>query len=176
MCRDLFARLKIESALISCKESLSLTSYWGIKLEADCLLSKIKDETFEALVLVGGPQNTQTLEHNEVLLDLIARHDALGKWLFVQCSAPARILGHNKLLKGRHYTCSSNLQNTVEDGVFEDLSIVHDKNLVTSKGLGVSLEYALYISALLLDDLKLVQDQASHIYYEGNFLDKVKKF
>ena len=81
-----------------------------------------------------------------------------------------------QLLKGRHYTCSSNLESSVDDGIFEDLSIVHDQNLVTSKGLGVSLEYALYISALLLNDLKIVQEQALHIYYQGNFLEKVTQF
>lgn len=166
----------IHSVIVSCKDSLDLCSYWGVKLKADLLLSEVQDEIFEALVLVGGPQNTKALEHKQSLLDLIVKHDNLGKWLFVQCSAPARILGHNHLLKGRHYTCSSNLESTVQDGIFEDLSIVHERNLVTSKGLGVSLEYALYISALLLNDLKIVQEQAVHIYYQGNFLEKVTRF
>ncbi len=173
---DLLGRFEIEYKLIACKDSCELKSYFGLRIIADNILKDVLKEEFDALVLVGGPRNSISLSENKELISFIKSHDEKGRYIFAQCSAPARILGKNGLLKGRHYTCSSNLQNEISDGIYEDLDIVKDGNLATSKGLGVVIDYTLYCCNLLLKDKKRVDAQEEHIYHKRSELLKIREF
>lgn len=175
LCHDIFRRMQIQSEIVSCSCSLELRSYWGITMQTHRLFEEIKAGDYTALLLSGGPANTLELEKHQGLIELLKEHNDKGGLIFAQCSAPARILGHNGLLRGRHYTCSSDLQNSVDCGVFVDAPIVHEGSLVTGKGLGYSLDFALY-TASLLTDTRSAEEQSEHIYHEPRFLELVKRF
>ena len=176
LCRDLLGRLKVDNRFVSCNGTHEVTSYFGVTMKTEEELTNCHAEDLSALYLVGGPENTQSLEHNEELLHLIREFDARGGLIVAQCSAPARILGHNHLLKGRHYTCSSGLESTVDDGIFVDALIVHDGNLVTGRGLGASMDFALYTGGLIVNDQEAAKWQATHFYYDADFARKVVHF
>ncbi|CBG88705.1 DJ-1/PfpI family protein [Citrobacter rodentium] len=162
---DILRRLHIGVETLACAESRAVVSYHDIPMVADQTLAGRLDTLYDAIVLPGGPQGSVKLAANPQVIDFISRHDAAGKWICPVCSAAARVLGGNGLLKGRRYVCSGELYETVTDGVYVDAPVVEDANLLSGKGLGHIFDFALTLSARLLGDSAPVRDHAEHIYY-----------
>lgn len=162
---DILRRLHIEVETLACAESRAVVSYHDIPMVADSTLTERLDTLFDAVVLPGGPQGSVNLAASAEVVDFISRHDAAGKFICPVCSAAARVLGGNRLLKGRRYVCSGELWENVTDGEYVDAPVVEDGNLISGKGLGHIFDFALTLSARLLGDDAPVRDHADHIYY-----------
>nr|WP_279076478.1 DJ-1/PfpI family protein [Hafnia alvei] len=166
MTIDVLRRLDIHVTTLACQDMLELTSYHNIRMFADVLLERSMDETFDAVVIPGGPEGTVNLAANPLVVEFIRRHDAAGKWICPICSAAARVLGGNNLLNGRRYTCSGDLHLDVKDGIYVDEKIVEDGNLLSGKGLGVAFNFAFHLGWKLTGDASNVDFQVDHIYYD----------
>ncbi|MBG6242792.1 MAG: hypothetical protein EKE20_13615, partial [Candidatus Symbiopectobacterium sp. Dall1.0] len=105
-------------------------------------------------------------DSSALVTEFIRRHDDAGKLICPICSAAARVLGGNKLLKGRRYVCSGDLWKDVTDGVYVDQSVVEDGNLISGKGLGVAFDFAGTIACRLTGDVEDTNFQIEHIYYD----------
>lgn len=166
MTIDVLRRLDIHVTTLACQDMLELTSYHNIRMFADVLLERSMDETFDAVVIPGGPEGTVNLAANPLVVEFIRRHDAAGKWICPICSAAARVLGGNNLLNGRRYTCSGDLHQDVKDGIYVDEKIVEDGNLLSGKGLGVAFDFAFHLGWKLTSDASNIDFQVDHIYYD----------
>ncbi|MEG2040101.1 MAG: DJ-1/PfpI family protein [Hafnia sp.] len=166
MTIDVLRRLNISVTMLACQDMLEITSYHNIRMFADALLERNMDETFDAVVIPGGPEGTVNLAANPLVVEFIRRHDEAGKWICPICSAAARVLGGNHLLKGRRYTCSGELYQDVKDGIYVDEKIVEDGNLLSGKGLGVAFDFAFHLGWKLTGDSANVDFQVDHIYYD----------
>lgn len=166
MTIDVLRRLNISVTTLACQDMLEITSYHNIRMFADALLERNMDETFDAVVIPGGPEGTVNLAANPLVVEFIRRHDEAGKWICPICSAAARVLGGNNLLKGRRYTCSGELYQDVKDGIYVDEKIVEDGNLLSGKGLGVAFDFAFHLGWKLTGDSTNVDFQVDHIYYD----------
>ena len=162
---DILRRLNIEVETLACAESRAVVSYHNIPMVADSTLSERIDTLYDAVVLPGGPQGSVNLAANQDVIRFVSMHDENEKLICPICSAAARVLGGNGLLKGRRYVCSGELWTTVTDGEYVDAPVVEDKNLLSGKGLGHAFDFALTLSARLLGDDAPVRDHADHIYY-----------
>lgn len=166
MTIDVLRRLNISVTTLACQNMLEINSYHNIRMFADALLERNMDETFDAVVIPGGPEGTVNLAANPLVVEFIRRHDEAGKWICPICSAAARVLGGNHLLKGRRYTCSGELYQDVKDGIYVDEKIVEDGNLLSGKGLGVAFDFAFHLGWKLTGDSANVDFQVDHIYYD----------
>ena len=166
MTIDVLRRLNISVTTLACQDMLEITSYHNIRMFADALLERNMDETFDAVVIPGGPEGTVNLAANPLVVEFIRRHDEAGKWICPICSAAARVLGGNHLLTGRRYTCSGELYQDVKDGIYVDEKIVEDGNLLSGKGLGVAFDFAFHLGWKLTGDSANVDFQVDHIYYD----------
>ncbi|MCL6331432.1 DJ-1/PfpI family protein [Pectobacterium carotovorum subsp. carotovorum] len=166
MVIDVLHRMKIEVTMLSCYDRLELHSYHNIRMFADALLERNQDTLFDAVVIPGGPQGTVNLAANPRVVEFIRRHDDAGKLICPLCSAAARVLGGNKLLKGRRYVCSGNLWQDVTDGVYVDEKVVEDGNLISGKGLGVTFDFAFTLASRLTGDKENANFQVEHIDYD----------
>lgn len=162
---DILRRLQIEVETLACTESRAVVSYHNIPMVTDSTLTERSETLYDAVVLPGGPQGSVSLAANREVIRFISAHDERGKLICPICSAAARVLGGNGLLKGRRYVCSGDLWETVTDGVYVDAPVVEDNNLISGKGLGHAFDFALTLSARLLGDDAPVRDHAEHIYY-----------
>ena len=162
---DILRRLDIRVETLSCADSRSVVSYHQIPVEADALLSERAGSTYDAVVLPGGPEGSQFLGRSESVLAFVSRHDEAAKWICPICSAAARVLGANGLLKGRRYVCSGDLWQQVSDGEYVDADVVEDGNLLSGKGLGRAFDFAFTLAAKLAGDDASARFQAEHIYY-----------
>jgi putative intracellular protease/amidase len=162
---DILRRLEISVRTISCGQARAVVSYHDIPVVADATLGESFDATFDAVVLPGGPGGSVFLAGNVNAIEFVRRHDELGKFICPICSAAARVLGGNGLLKGRRYVCSGDLWQQVTDGVYVDADVVEDGNLISGKGLGRVFDFALTVAARLHGDEAPARDCAEHIDY-----------
>lgn len=162
---DILRRLNIQVETLSCVESRAVTSYHAITMVADSTLSERADATYDAVVLPGGPEGSRYLAQSASAIAFVRRHDEAGKWICPLCSAAARVLGGNGLLKDRRYVCSGDLWQQVTDGVYVDAPVVEDGNLLSGKGLGRVFDFALTVAARLEGDDAAAREHAEHIYY-----------
>ena len=162
---DILRRLQIEVETLACAESRAVVSYHDVPMVTDSTLAARQTDLYDAVVLPGGPQGSVNLAASEAVIQFIARHDEAGKLICPVCSAAARVLGGNGLLKGRRYVCSGDLWQNVADGEYIDAPVVEDGNLIIGKGLGHIFDFAFTLSARLLEDDIPVRDHADHIYY-----------
>lgn len=168
MVLDFLRRMEVKVKLISCEDSPTLHSYWGLTMQADGLFAEIKEQLFSMVIVVGGPNNTTSLEQDAAVIAFIDKHDQAGKFIGAECSAPAKVLGHNGLLRGRHYVCSSGLESTVKEceGIFVDTGVVKDSNLITCKGLGQSFDFVAALAVALGCNVDATLQQQEHIYMD----------
>lgn len=127
-------------------------------LKISVTLASIQDETFDAIFIAGGHGPMVDLAHDELLHDLVARHDADGKLIAAVCHGPAALVYARRadgtpFLQGRRATGFTDTE--------ERLAGLHDKvpflleDVMKSQG-------ADFHSALL--------PMLSHIEHDGNLL------
>lgn len=162
---DILRRLNIEVETLACAESRAVVSYHDVPMVTDSTLTACQAHLYDAVVLPGGPQGSVNLAASEAVIQFVTCHDKAGKLICPVCSAAARVLGGNGLLKGRRYVCSGDLWQNVTDGEYIDAPVVEDGNLISGKGLGHIFDFAFTLSARLLGDDIPVRDHADHIYY-----------
>ncbi|MDZ7320322.1 DJ-1/PfpI family protein [Kosakonia sacchari] len=162
---DILRRLQIEVETLACAGSRAVVSYHNIPMVADSTLAERQQTLYDAIVLPGGPQGSVNLAANPAVLQFVEHHDAAGKFICPICSAAARVLGANGLLKGRRYVCSGDLYENVRDGEYVDAPVVEDGNLISGKGLGLAFDFALTIAARLQGNEIAARNHAEHIYY-----------
>lgn len=171
---DILTRLQITVTTLACHPEMALMSYHEVSVKADDLLANHQDTLFDAIIIPGGPQGSVHLSTHNMAIDFIRKHDDAGKLVCPICSAAAKVLAPNNLLKGRRYVCSGTLSENVSEGIYIDSPVVKDGNLVSGQGLGAAFDFAFYLAYLLTGDFKRVLKQAEHIHYRstmsGNYI------
>ncbi|WLI76106.1 DJ-1/PfpI family protein [Kosakonia sp. H02] len=162
---DILRRLDIDVETLACAASRAVVSYHAIPMVADRTLSERLNTLYDAVILPGGPQGSVNLAASPDVVQFVKDHDNAGKLICPICSAAARVLGGNGLLKGRRYVCSGDLYETVRDGEYVDAPVVEDGNLISGKGLGLAFDFAFTVAARLLGDETVARDHADHIYF-----------
>ncbi|CAA0311597.1 MULTISPECIES: DJ-1/PfpI family protein [Klebsiella] len=161
---DILRRLHLNVELLSCAESRAVVSYHDIPMVADSTLAERAGMLYDAVVLPGGPQGSVNLAASQDVVAFITAHDKAGMLICPICSAAARVLGGNGLLRGRRYVCSGELWQNVADGEYVDQPVVEDANLISGKGLGHVFDFSFTVAARLLGDEVPVRNHAEHIY------------
>ena len=170
---DIMRRLDIEVDVLSCMQTTALKSYFETRITADHTLDSRVKETYDALMMPGGPVGTDNLSANPQVISFIKRHMQEGKYICALCSSGAKVLAAHALLEGKNYTTGDGLSDKYADGNYQQKKVVIDGNIVTGRGLGVSFEFAFSVAKLLLGDERdpkrdrnKVDWQADHIYFE----------
>ena len=102
----------------------------------------------ELFVLPGGMPGASTLAEHEGLGRLLADAAAKNKPIAAICAAPM-VLGKLGLLKGKKATCYPGFEQYLEGAECTGEMAVRDGNIVTGKGPGASMEFALTIVDML---------------------------
>lgn len=124
----------------------------GITLIADAQISEVVDQSFDMIVLPGGQPGADHLRDNAVLQSLIKRHAEDNKYIAAICAAP-RVLAHLGLLENKRATSypgaldAASLKNTQ----LENTPIEVDGRIITSRGPGTAMDFALQLIELLVD-------------------------
>lgn len=145
---DVLRRASINVKTVSIGADKLVTGAHGICVKADLFFEEANYETCKMIVLPGGMPGTLHLQKHKGLNEAILRFYKKGKWIAAICAAPM-ILGELDLLNGKLATIYPGMEEHLKGARIMDRRVVHDKNIVTSKGPGTAMEFALKLVELL---------------------------
>ena len=115
----------------------------------DTTVDKIeKTDDLKAVILPGGMPGTLNLEADKTVQEYIDFANEKGALVCAICAAPS-ILGHKGLLQGKKAVCFPGFEKDLAGADICENGVVRDGNIITAKGMGVSLEFGLEILAVL---------------------------
>ena len=141
------AGIDVTAAALECKP---VQCSRGVVILPDASLDDVLQQPFDAVVLPGGGPGSERLDKDARVRNLVANMAEHGKLVAAICAAP-KILAHLGLLAHR--------KATAYPGVLEELKIPGvsstgaavevDGNIVTSRGLGTAIDFALKLVEIM---------------------------
>ena len=145
---DVLRRAKIEVGVAGLK-SLHVRGSRQVEIVADQLLKDLGSE-FDAIIFPGGMPGAANLGHSDAVKDLIKDVFQKKKWIAAICASPSLVLAPTGILEGKAVTGYPGMvENFSKKTVYREDSVVVDGNVVTSRGPGTALAFALKIAELL---------------------------
>jgi protein deglycase len=118
----------------------------GIAVEADTALDGLAVEPFDAVILPGGMPGAKHLREDERVQSLLKAARARGKILGAICAGPIALESAG-LLKDKRAT--SYPGHGLPSARYVEEPVVVDGDLITSRGPGTALDFALVLVARL---------------------------
>jgi protein deglycase len=131
------AGIEVKTAAL---EGMHVSGRTGITLHADTTLAAVEAQLFDALFLPGGP-GVKHLRADPRIRGILARHVAADRWIAAICAAPT-VLHDAGLLAERRYTAHFSVANELPSILAQE-RVVLDGKLITSRGAGTALDFAL---------------------------------
>ncbi len=138
-----------------------VTASRGVMIRADVLLSDCIESPFDAIVLPGGVPGVEHLRDCEALITHIKQHHRQNKLLGAICAAPQVVLAYHGILSERRATGHPAFIEHILNQEALDQKVVVDGNLVTSRGAGTALEFALKLVEILYGRPKTLEIAAA---------------
>jgi 4-methyl-5(b-hydroxyethyl)-thiazole monophosphate biosynthesis len=126
-----------------------ITGRNNIKLVADCPLSEVKSADYDMVVLPGGAEGTKRMLDDAATRELVADMAQQQKLVGAICAAPA-MLSSMGLLKGKAATSHPSVEKELNEATYRNDRVVIDGTLITSRGPGTAMEFAVVLVALLV--------------------------
>jgi 4-methyl-5(b-hydroxyethyl)-thiazole monophosphate biosynthesis len=127
-----------------------VTASRGITIIPDTSIDAVLDKTYDLIVLPGGLPGADHLRDDENILKLLKNHANKGKYIGAICAAP-KAMAAAGLLEGKKATAYPGILEALgnEQIDVKDSAIEIDGNIVTSRGPGTAMDFALTLIELL---------------------------
>lgn len=164
---DVLRRANVTVTLASTEPSLTVQGRNSMLLVADVLLDAVAHQSFDAVIVPGGPA-VAALRQDERVLSLLRRHASAAKILGAICAAPL-VLAEAGLLEGRRYTGHASIAPSLP-ALVTTQAVVVDGRLLTSRGAGTAVHFGLALVEALVG--KATADQiAESIHHQRRWAD-----
>jgi 4-methyl-5(b-hydroxyethyl)-thiazole monophosphate biosynthesis len=128
-----------------------ITASRGTRIIPDAGLDNVLNDDFDLVVLPGGLPGADNLDNDERVHTLLKRNVAEGRYVGAICAAP-RVLAHAGLLHGKRATSYPGfLDNIAPEVTSTGEAVEWDGNVVTSRGPGTAMDFALTLIEVLKD-------------------------
>lgn len=164
---DLLRRAGIDIDMVSISGSLEVLGGHNITVKADMLFEDGDYLDADMLVLPGGKVGTDNLAAHEGLDRLLRDFASKSKLLAAICAAPS-VLGSKGLLDGKKAICYPGFEGYLKGATITDEAVVTDGNVITSKGMGTAIDFALAIIKKLKTEEEAEKIAASIQYAHYN--------
>jgi 4-methyl-5(b-hydroxyethyl)-thiazole monophosphate biosynthesis len=141
-----------------------VTGSHNIKITADLLFEEADFSQACMLILPGGMPGTNHLAAHMELNQLLIKFNNESGSIAAICAAPS-VLGMNGILKGKIATCYPGFEDKLMGATLSGSKIESDSNIITGKGMGASIDFALCIIEQLIDK-KTADKIAESIQYK----------
>jgi 4-methyl-5(b-hydroxyethyl)-thiazole monophosphate biosynthesis len=133
----------------------------GTVLLPDTTLDLVLSETFDMIVLPGGMPGSEHLKNDTRIISLLQRLALAGKFVAAICAAPMALHAAG-LLEGKRATSFPGVLDELPGSHrYLDEAVVVDGNIVTSRGPGTAMDFALTLVELLAGKRKRDEVEAS---------------
>ena len=131
-------------------DNAPVTASRGTTIIPDTSIDKVLDQDFDLIVLPGGLPGAEHLRDNPSLQTLIKKQTAENRYLGAICAAPMA-LAKAGLLQGRTATSYPGVLAALNDEsiTVSEKPIEIDNNIITSRGPGTAMDFALTLIELL---------------------------
>lgn len=160
---DLLRRAEIEVKTVSIGGDLNVTGAHQIIVEADQIFEEMDFRDVCLLVLPGGMPGTLNLGKHRGLTELLKKYNSERKQIAAICAAPS-ILGDLGILDGRKATSYPGFEERLKGAIFSTNSVVISDNIITSRGAGTAIPFALALVAQIKGEDKANEIKKSIIY------------
>lgn len=147
---DVVRRAKMEIEMLSINGTKQVTGSHGITIETDDLIENADWEEIDGIVLPGGMPGTIHLGECAAVTERIRSFAGEGKLVAAICAAPS-VLGDNGLLEGKKATSFPGFEDRLKGAEYVTDPVAWDGNLITSRGMGTAIDFALSIVAYFSD-------------------------
>ncbi len=121
------------------------------------MIGECAEDQYELIALPGGMPGAQNLADSAVLSAILKKHQASDKPLAAICAAPQVVLDTQGYLEGKQATAHPAFSDKLGNQERVSDRVVIDGNIVTSRGPGTAMEFALTIVGLLFGAEKMSQ-------------------
>ena len=145
---DLLRRAEIPVKSVSI-DNLNVKGAHNISVQADILIDDANYKDCEMIVLPGGMPGSINLENCENISKVIDEFNQAKKYIAAICAAPM-ILGHKGLLYGKKAVIYDGMEDDLGNGAIplQEKAVI-DGHIITGKGPGCAIEFALKIISVL---------------------------
>lgn len=151
---DVLRRAGLNLEMVSVTPDEIVTGAHDVPVLCDMNIANCDFYDAELVLLPGGMPGAAILEQSPELRKLILKFAEQDKPIAAICAAPM-ILGKLGLLKGRKATCYPGFEQYLEGADFTDAPVERDGNIITGKGPGAAMEFALTVVDLMLGKEKV---------------------
>lgn len=162
---DILRRAQIGITTVSITGSKNVEGSHGIKVEADEIFDNYDFGNTDMIILPGGMPGTKNLDACAPLKAKIEEYNNNDKMLAAICAAPT-VYGKMGLLNGKRACCYPGCEGDLLGASVTTDPVTKDGNIITSRGMGTAIEFALAI----LENFKgkeAAQQMAKAIVYEA---------
>ena len=148
---DILRRAGIQVTVASVEKhpsSAAIEGRSGIKVMPDRALSEMSIAEYDMMVLPGGLKGARILQHDAEVARLLRDFQRADRYIGAICAAPV-VLATNNMIAGRRVTSHPSVKDELTGAVYEQRRVVIDGRLVTSRGPGTAMEFAMALVELL---------------------------
>ncbi|MCR5753484.1 MAG: DJ-1/PfpI family protein [Acetatifactor sp.] len=150
---DMCRRAEIEVCMVSVANDKSVCGSHGIRVDMDLPLQKVDFADLDMLVLPGGMPGTKNLEACDALMQQVDSFFENGKFVAAICAAPS-IFGHRGIVNGKRACCYPGFESHMTGAQTSENPVEKDGNVITSRGMGTAIPFALAIIGELCGEEK----------------------
>jgi len=146
---DLLVRAGIEVTTAGLDDQ-PVTASRGTTIIPDTSIDTVLDQTFDLIVLPGGLPGADHLMEDENIQALLKSHADKGKYIGAICAAPKAVAAAG-LLDGKKATAYPGVLEALDNDQIDvrDTAIEIDGKIITSRGPGTAMDFALTLIELL---------------------------
>lgn len=162
---DIARRAGIEIDMISIMGKCEVTGSHNIAFRTETTIEEADFGRYDGIVLPGGMPGTVNLGENDTVNATIREFAHAGKLVAAICAAPS-VLGQAGILEGKKATCHPGFEEKLLGADWQEQPVVADGNIITSRGMGTAIPFALEIVRYFKDDAA-VEKVKEGIVYRG---------
>lgn len=160
---DLLRRAGMDIEIVSLTDNKAVTGAHKIVFGAEQKFNDIKIDTYDGIIVPGGMPGTTNVAGHAGVCNAIKKFASEGKLVAAICAAPS-VLGELGVLAGLNATCYPGFEKKLKGALISGESVVTDKNIITSRGMGTAIDFALAIITYFADE-SVAEDIAKSIIY-----------
>lgn len=145
---DVLRRANLDPKTVSVTGTLKVTGAHNISVVADQLFEEADYLKTTMIILPGGMPGTSNLMNHEGLTAELIKFTNSKKYIAAICAAPM-ILGSLGILHGRNAVCYPGFETKLTGARVLQVPVITDEHIITSRGVGTALDFALEIVSLL---------------------------
>jgi len=121
----------------------------GVVLIPDTTLDDAVKQSFDMVILPGGLPGADHLDNDPRIHQLLKKMQKQGKYAAAICAAP-KVLANAGLLTNKSATAYPGVLEEMPDIHLVDAPVVKDGKIVTSRGPGTAMDFALELIEILV--------------------------